>query len=133
MKVLEFAFYGENGDYLPHNIVPNSICYTGTHDNYTLAQWLALESEETVGKAVKYLGLNREEGYIRGIIRGGMSSVARLFVAQMQDWLELGGDARMNAPGELSPMNWSWRLTQLPSMELADEIYEMTKRYARLG
>ena len=133
MKVLEFAFYGENGDYLPHNIVPNSICYTGTHDNFTLAQWLDTESEETVGKAVRYLGLNKEEGYIRGIIRGGMSSVARLFVAQLQDWLELGAEARMNAPGELSPMNWSWRLTELPSGELADEIYEMTRRYARLG
>ncbi|MBR4700803.1 MAG: 4-alpha-glucanotransferase [Oscillospiraceae bacterium] len=133
MKVLEFAFYGENGDYLPHNIVPNSICYTGTHDNLTLAQWLDTESEETVGKAVRYLGLNKEEGYIRGIIRGGMSSVARLFVAQLQDWLELGAEARMNAPGELSPMNWSWRLTELPSGELADEIYEMTRRYARLG
>ena len=133
MKVLEFAFYGENGDYLPHNIVYNSICYTGTHDNLTLAQWLDEESEETVEKAVKYLGLNKEEGIIRGIIRGGMSSVARLFVAQMQDWLELGAEARMNAPGELSPKNWSWRLTEMPTDELADEIYEMTKRYARLG
>ena len=133
MKVLEFAFYGENGDYLPHNIPVNATCYTGTHDNLTLAQWLAEESEETVEKAVKYLGLNREEGYIRGIIRGGMSSVARIFVAQMQDWLELGGDARMNAPGELSPMNWSWRLTEMPTEELAGEIREMTRRYARLN
>ena len=133
MKVLEFAFYGENGDYLPHNIPVNATCYTGTHDNLTLAQWLAEESEETVEKAVKYLGLNREEGYIRGIIRGGMSSVARIFVAQMQDWLELGAEARMNAPGELSPMNWSWRLTEMPTAELAGEIREMTRRYARLN
>ena len=133
MKVLEFGFYGENGDYLPHNHVVNCVCYTGTHDNLTLAQWLATESEETVGKAVKYLGLNETEGYCRGMIRGGMSSVARIFVAQLQDWLELGAEARMNAPGELSTGNWSWRLTELPDDELAAEILEMTQRYARTG
>ena len=133
MKVLEFGFYGENGDYLPHNHVVNCVCYTGTHDNLTLAQWLATESEETVGKAVKYLGLNVTEGYCRGMIRGGMSSVARIFVAQLQDWLELGAEARMNAPGELSTGNWSWRLTELPDDELAAEILEMTQRYARTG
>ena len=133
MKVMEFAFYGENGDYLPHNHVRNCICYTGTHDNLTLAQWLEEESSETVEKAVRYLGLNKEEGYIRGIIRGGMSSVARLFVAQMQDWLELGGESRMNAPGALSTSNWSWRLKEMPAASLAEEIFEMTKRYVRLG
>ena len=133
MKVLEFAFYGENGDYLPHNHTPNSICYIGTHDNLTLAQWLAEESEETVEKAVKYLALTKEEGYIRGFLRAGMGSVSRIFVAQMQDWLELGAEARMNAPGALSSSNWSWRLKELPGDKLAAEILEMTKRYSRTG
>ena len=54
-------------------------------------------------------------------------------VTQMQDWLELGAEARMNAPGELSPKNWSWRLTEMPAEELAGEIREMTRRYARLN
>jgi len=133
MKVLEFAFYDDNSAYLPHNHTANCVCYTGTHDNLTLAQWLATESEETVGRAVKYLGLNETEGYCRGLIRGGMSSVARIFVAQLQDWLELGAEARMNTPGALSTDNWSWRLTELPGEELAAEILEMTQRYARTG
>ena len=133
MKVLEFAFYGDNGDYLPHNHTQNSVCYIGTHDNLTLAQWLAEESEETVAKAVKYLALTKEEGYIRGFLRSGMGSVSRIFVAQMQDWLELGAEARMNAPGALSTSNWSWRLTELPDDKLAAEILEMTERYARTG
>ena len=133
MKVLEFGFYGENGDYLPHNAVENCVFYTGTHDNLTLAQWLAEESEETVGKAVKYLGLNETEGYCRGMIRGGTSTVARIFICQLQDWLELGAEARMNAPGALSVANWSWRLTALPEEALAEEIREMTTRYARTG
>ena len=133
MKVLEFAFYGDNSAYLPHNHVENAVCYTGTHDNQTLAQWLAEESEETIARARDYLGLNEAEGFVRGMIRGGMSSVARIFIAQMQDWLRLGGEARMNVPGELSPENWSWRLREQPDAALAAEIFEMTKRYARTG
>ena len=35
------------------------------------------------------LGLNDEEGFNAGIIRGGMSCQSRLFVAQMQDYLEM--------------------------------------------
>ncbi len=133
MKVLEFAFYDPDSAYLPHNHTVNSVCYTGTHDNLTLAQWLAEESAQTVGSAVRYLGLNREEGCARGMLRAGMSSVCRLFVAQMQDWLELGAEARMNAPGVMGAQNWSWRLTAMPDAALAAEIFEMTERYARKG
>ena len=133
MKVLEFAFYQDSVDYLPHNQVPNAICYSGTHDNLTLAQWFEEESPEAIAKAVRYLGLNKEEGYIRGVIRGGMSSVAKLFVAQMQDWLELGAESRMNAPGALSTSNWSWRLKRMPTDKLAREIRGMTELYERLG
>ena len=133
MKVLEFAFYGGDSAYLPHNHVVNSVCYTGTHDNMTLAQWLETESAETVDRAVKYLGLNREEGYIRGMLRAGMCSVSRRFISQLQDWLELGAEARMNAPGEQNSNNWSWRLTELPGAALAAEILEMTRLYARTG
>ena len=43
MKVLEFAFdsrdTGSASDYLPHNYPVNSVAYTGTHDNETLASW----------------------------------------------------------------------------------------------
>ena len=79
----------------------------------------------------QYLGLNDEEGYVNGIIRGGMSSVADLFVAQMQDWLDLGAGHRMNIPGT-SRGNWEWRM--LPgeaSKKLAGQIREMTRIYGR--
>ena len=43
MKVLEFAFDSRDSgcanDYLPHNYIENSVAYTGTHDNETLAGW----------------------------------------------------------------------------------------------
>ena len=49
--------------------------------------------------AKKYLGLNGSEGLNWGMMRGGMSSVADLFIAQMQDYLGLGNESRMNTPG----------------------------------
>ena len=78
-----------------------------------------------------YLGLNEEEGVNWGVIRGGMSSVARLFVAQMQDYLGLGAEARINEPGSTGN-NWRWRL--LPGQldkKLCDRIYEYTRMYGR--
>ena len=120
-------------EYLPHTYPQNSVCYTGTHDNVTLKQWFDEAVPEDIAYAKAYLGLNQEEGYLRGMIRGGMSSVSRLFVAQMQDYLELGGEARMNFPGTLSMANWTWRAEEgFDSPELAAQIRRMTKLYDRL-
>ena len=133
MKVLEFAFDSRDpSDYLPHSCSFNSICYTGTHDNAPLALWRTEADKADIAFAVQYLGLNDREGFNRGIIRGGMSSVAKLFVAQMQDWLSLGGESRMNVPGVLGHGNWCWRM--LPGAltdELADHIAAMTAMYSR--
>ena len=66
-----------------------------------------------------------------GVIRGGMSSVSELFVAQMQDYLGLGAGHRMNVPGTQGG-NWQWRL--LPgelTPELAEKIRRMTVLYGR--
>lgn len=132
MKVLEFAFdHREPSDYLPHNYPRNCICYAGTHDNNTLLGWLTEISEEDLDYAAAYLGLNPEEGYAWGVLRGGMSSVAELFVAQIQDYLGLGSEARINTPGTAEG-NWRWRL--LPgelTPELAKKIAAMTRRYGR--
>ena len=132
MKVLEFAFNPhEPSDYLPHFYKENCVCYTGTHDNATLGEWFETGDKKEIAHAKKYLGLNEEEGYNFGVIRGGMSSVAKLFVAQMQDYLELGKYNRMNTPGVASG-NWEWRM--LPgedSKKLAARIAEMVKMYSR--
>ena len=134
MKVLEFAFDPEGaGDYLPHNHIPGCVCYTGTHDNAPLAAWLEEAAPAEISMAGAYLGLNEDEGAVWGILRGGMSTVAELFVAQLQDYLELGADSRINTPG-VAEGNWQWRLLpgQLPD-SLAEKIRTMTKRFGRLG
>ena len=134
MKVLQFAFDSrEESNYLPHTYTPNSVCYTGTHDNLTLQQWFDEASPEDIGLAKAYLGLNGEEGYVWGMIRGCMGSVSDLCVVQMQDYLGLGGEARMNFPGTLSSKNWSWRAAPgFITEDLAAKIFAITKRYARV-
>ena len=132
MKVLEFAFDSRDVSvYLPHAYQENCICYTGTHDNSPLQLWRQEAEADDVALAVRYLGLHEAEGFHWGIIRGGMSSVARLFVAQIQDYLGLGAGNRINIPGTDSG-NWQWRL--LPgelTEELAEKIGSMTVLYGR--
>lgn len=132
MKVLEFAFDSrEPSNYLPHLYTNNCTCYTGTHDNETLMQWKEKAAPEDIEMAEKYLGLNEKEGFVWGIIRGGMSSVADLFIAQMQDYLELGAESRMNTPGVASG-NWCWRMKKnAATAKLAEKIAEMTTLYGR--
>ena len=133
MKVLEFAFDSREADsYLPHVYGENCICYTGTHDNAPLALWRREAPKATIRYATEYLGLNEAEGFNWGIIRGGMSSVAKLFVAQMQDYLELGEGHRINTPGT-SRGNWQWRVCKgETSKKLANRIKAVTTMYGRV-
>lgn len=132
MKVLEFAFDPSgSSDYLPHTYPQNCICYAGTHDNTTIAAWLEEASEDELAFAQTYLGLNEKEGFVNGILRAGLGSVASLFIAQMQDYLGLGAEARMNTPGVLGG-NWQWRVGKEDlTPELAKRIAGMTKMYGR--
>ncbi len=132
MKVLEFAFDSrDSSDYLPHAYTENCICYTGTHDNSPLGMWRNEVSKADLAFAKAYLGLSEEEGLNWGVIRGGMGSVARLFVAQLQDYLELGEGHRINTPGTACG-NWQWRsLPGETSKPLAKRIAQITARYGR--
>lgn len=133
MKVLEFAVGSdERNDYLPHNYDKNCVCYTGTHDNSPLMLWLEQIGPREAAFAKKYFALNEFEGYNWGIIRGGMGSVADVFIAQMQDYLGLGEGGRTNAPGTKAG-NWQWRMLEgEASGGLAERIRTYTKMYGRL-
>jgi len=132
MKVLQFAFDSRDpSNYLPHCHVENCICYTGTHDNSPLALWQQEADPEDLAFCKRYLGIHEAEGFNWGLIRGGMSSVACLFVALIQDYLELGAGHRINTPGTQEG-NWRWRM--LPgeaTKDLAKKIAAVTKLYGR--
>lgn len=132
MKVLQFAFDSrEESDYLPHNYEKNCVVYTGTHDNYTVNGWFKNTNKPDVDYAVRYLNLNEKEGYNWGFIRGALSSVGSLAIAQMQDYLGLEDEGRMNIPSTLGG-NWQWRVKkEALTEELAEKINKITKLYGR--
>jgi len=134
MKVLEFAFDDrEPSDYQPHTYIRNTVCYTGTHDNMTARQWLESLSPEVLAYAKAYMHLTEEEGLVWGMIRTAMSSVSDLCIVQLQDYLNLGGEARMNFPGTNTGDNWTWRaLPGSYDAALAEKIHAMTALYGRL-
>ena len=133
MKVLEFAFDSrEPSVYLPHTYRKNTVCYTGTHDNMTMRQWFETAPKDAVAYATEYMGLHTGEGLVRGVIRTAMASVSDLCVIPLQDWLDLGGEARMNFPGTTGN-NWVWRTRPGScSAALAKQIYKLTALYGRL-
>ena len=133
MKVLEFAFDPrEPGNYLPHKYNGNCICYSGTHDNETLAQWVENAPADSVAFAMDYLGVKDKADLHAAVLRAGMSSVADTFIAQMQDYLYLGAEARMNEPGTTGSHNWTWRLEPgLLTSEAAQAIAHLTRLYER--
>jgi len=134
MKVLGFAFDSrEPSDYLPYTYTPNSVCYTGTHDNMTTRQWFDTASEDSVAYAKEYMSLTEEEGIVWGVIRTAMSSVSDTCVVPMQDYLNLGAEGRMNFPGTQSSNNWTWRAKPgFITDAMAEKIRAMTKLYGRL-
>ncbi len=133
MKVLQFAFDSrEPSDYLPHNYIPNTVCYTGTHDNMTTRQWLAALDSDASAYTAEYMNLTPREGPVWGVIRTALSTVSELCIVQMQDYLELDGQARMNFPGTQTSDNWSWRAESDGFTDaLADKICHLVRLYGR--
>lgn len=133
MKLLQFAFDVKNDSaYLPHNHIPNSVVYTGSHDNDTILGWMEHASKEAVAYATEYLRLNEEEGANWGMMKAAWASVSNMSIVTMQDLLGLGGEARMNMPST-SGTNWKWRMKKdAYDSALAKKIYQYMEVYARL-
>ena len=132
MKVLEFAFdiQGQSR-YVPYRHIENCVCYTSTHDNVPLMGWVKDQIPEEVEYIKRYLHILPGEPFYEGMLRGGMMSVAKYFIAPMQDYLGLDEKHTMNGPGTVSG-NWQWRLLPGEASEaLAKKIAAQTLLYGR--
>lgn len=134
MRVLQFGFSDRAAHlHLPHNLVRNTVVYTGTHDNNTTLGWWREDTGPTERTNVEtYLQTIRYDGEIVwALMRAAARSVANICIFPLQDVLHLGSEARMNTPAACNG-NWSWRFdsdalhpdfaTQL------SELMEMTDR-----
>lgn len=135
MKVLQFAFDSrEDSDYLPHNYTQNCIVYTGTHDNNTVKGWYEELAKKDKNFAIRYLDNEKtdESEIYWDYIRLAMSSVAKICIIPVQDYLGLGAEARINTPATLGT-NWKWRMSDKSlTKSLSKKIYVLTKLFARL-
>lgn len=123
MIVLQFEAVdpGFNWD----SVVENSVVYTGTHDNDTTVGWfngsdearLSAEELQAHQDAILRFTDGSPSTIAIDLIRTALNSRALLAIAPMQDFLELGSDARVNTPGT-SENNWRWRFRQ---EQLTDE------------
>lgn len=125
MAVLQFAFDGENSDYLPHNQEKNQVLYSGTHDNDTTLGWYRHAEESTRDKVRRYLRVGGSS-ISWDMIRAAYQSVCNLAVIPMQDFLSLDSSARMNTPGSATG-NWQWRVEQ----HQLDRLWETSGSYLR--
>ena len=136
MKVLEFAFDPDNeSGYLPYNYDKNCVVYIGTHDNDTILGWGQNTDERTIEFCKKYLDIEGKASsskFVWKFIKAAFASVGDTVIIQMQDYLELGSEARMNVPS-VGAGNWQWRAKseKVFSKKLAAKIAEITRTYGR--
>ena len=138
MKILQFAFDSKesgkgidtSNTFLPHMYTPNSVVYTGTHDNDTTAGWLEKANKKEKTFLIHYLG-GKRGNYLKEMIRMAFASVSSFAIIPMQDIMGLGSEARMNTPSTLGG-NWSWRLeAQYLNSEFASGLKELSETYSR--
>ena len=110
MRILQFGFADRGGHlYLPHRYVPNTVAYTGTHDNNTTLGWWRDDATEVERReAQSYLGPVHGAEIVWAMIRAAARSVANVCIFPLQDVLHLGSEARMNTPSN-GAGNWTWR------------------------
>lgn len=144
MKVIEFAFDGNpNNPYLPENISENSVCYTGTHDNDTLAG--LVESLDAPSAERLYSVLNSEsqancgeyatkvvdvQSAVKAMTELALASKSNLAVVPVQDIYYLNGGARMNTPSSAED-NWQFRLSEF-DLQKFDEYASCCRKFGRL-
>ena len=135
MRILQFAFDGKaDNPYLPDNYVPNTVVYTGTHDNPTTRGWYAELSDTQQQNVWSWLGRSRGPASEVAPALMGLAwrSVAALAIAPIQDLLNLGNEARMNVPGR-ADRNWRWRCTDdMLSERILAWLRDLTKTSDRL-
>jgi len=131
MKILQFAFPGEDNLDRPHHYTQNSVAYTGTHDNDVVNGWYEKLSESEKELVSEYLNRRDDETITEAMIRGIYSSVSDYAIVTMQDLLDKDATSRMNVPSTVGG-NWEWRMVAEDLTEERKEfLRNITVRYSR--
>ena len=132
MSVLQFAFDAHaDNPHKPENVQPDTVYYTGTHDNDTTAGWWSSLPDEVRHQVMQQMGVEDPAALPDAMIDTVLHSRAALAMLPLQDVLQLGSAARMNTPGTSSG-NWSWRFEwDALSPELAPRLLQQLQKAHR--
>jgi 4-alpha-glucanotransferase len=132
MAVLQFAFdHHADNPHKPENVLPDTVYYTGTHDNDTTLGWWNALPAEARQQVMLRLGVTDPDTVPDAMIDTVLASRAALAILPMQDVLHLGSAARMNTPGTDNG-NWTWRFewAALPP-DLASRLLQKNQKAHR--
>lgn len=128
MKLLQFAFFEEDGEYLPRNYKDsNCVAYTASHDSDCTRSWADDLSGNTLSIFEKECPIDDGESRTHALVRLAMQSRANLCVTPIQDLLELtNGKGRMNTPS-VPYGNWTYRMKfKYDTQDLKNKIVSLT-------
>lgn len=132
MAVLQFGFdHHADNPHKPENVHPDTVYYTGTHDNDTTLGWWRALPGEARQEVMRQLNVDDPDAVPDVMIDTVLESRAALAILPLQDVLRLGSEARMNTPGTDNG-NWTWRFAwdALPP-NLASNLLEQLQKAHR--
>lgn len=133
MKMLHFAFYDEDSEYLPRTYTTeNCVVYSASHDSDCTYTWLECLGGDAKVRFDRECPRDPEQSRTYDVIQFAAESIANLVVVPIQDYLELSNaEGRMNVPAT-SEGNWSWRIApDYNTAELRKKITDMVIKTKR--
>ncbi len=112
MNILQFNFDIHDVEAF-YRIDPNTVIYTGSHDNQPIKAWYRDHSpgeQRAIRRALAKAGY-LDPHTTKRFLRLAMDSSADIAILPMQDILHLGEESRTNLPGTLGSPNWEWKMT----------------------
>lgn len=112
MRVLQYAYsnkYFSRSSHLPMYMDDKTACFTGTHDNQPLKDYLADKSCQELDYMMYMLNVTRKEDLHWAVIRDAYNSPARYSVIPIQDVLGLDTESCMVNRKHLEKA-WLWRM-----------------------
>lgn len=133
MKMLHFAFYDEDSEYLPRIYdTKNCVVYVSSHDSDCTRTWLKNLTGEAKRRFNKECPRDKAQSRTEDLIEFAFRSIANLAVVPMQDYLELTNEeGRMNTPSTAEG-NWGWRIpTRYNTEKLREKMLNLVVKTKR--
>jgi len=120
MRIAEFSLFDDEL-YNKHIETENQIYYTSTHDNETLQQWCSKLKDQDKTKfnnRFDELGIEGAD-LCEKIIRYALRRQEKMVIIPISDVLKLNARYRMNKPGTVDTINWTFKLKNFNDLENA--------------